>query len=159
MSGGVIPVNMFVWLVIIPWVHKSTTEYEPCMSVLLLDRRSLIFAGRCSGPSTSSPLSTSQEVTDACDRLPWDECVLPTDLLLNTNLGKQSAFKVTCDEFTSKKDFFFPKTQHQIVVHHDNSGFCFLASSLFREHANSKMLFVYKEEAQWKLSEMQALKA
>lgn len=58
------------------------------MSALLLDLRSLIFAGRCSGLSTSSPLSRSQEVMDACDRLPWEEWVLPTDLLLKTNLGK-----------------------------------------------------------------------
>lgn len=45
----------------------------PCMSVLLLDLCSLIFAGRCMVLSVSSPLNTSQEVVDACDRLPWEE--------------------------------------------------------------------------------------
>lgn len=82
-------------------LHWSScmTESAPCMSVLLLDLRSLILAGRCKGLSTSSPLSTSQEVMDACDRLPWDEWVLPTDLL-NTNLGEiKSAFEVMYDGF------------------------------------------------------------
>lgn len=65
------------------------------MSVLLLEFRLLIFAGCCSAMSTSSPLSTSPDVMDACDRLPWEECVLPTDLWLNTNLGEiKSPFKV-----------------------------------------------------------------
>lgn len=56
------------------------------MSVLLLEFRLLIFAGCCSAMSTSSP-----DVMDACDRLPWEECVLPTDLWLNTNLGEIKA--------------------------------------------------------------------
>lgn len=63
------------------------------MSVLLLEFCLLIFAGCCSAMSTSSP-----DVMDACDRLPWEECVLPTDLWLNTNLGEiKSAFKALCD--------------------------------------------------------------
>lgn len=60
----------------------------PWISMLLLDLPSPIFAGRCRGPSTSSPLRTSQELTDACDRLPWEEWVLPTDRLLSRNLRK-----------------------------------------------------------------------
>ena len=48
--------------------------------------------------STPSPLSTSQEVMEACDRLPWEECVLPTDLLLNMNL-REIKTALIYDEF------------------------------------------------------------
>lgn len=56
--------------------------------------------------STSSPLSTSPDVMDACDRLPWEECVLPTDLWLYTNLrgNKKSALKVRRDKLAGEKD-------------------------------------------------------
>lgn len=80
------------------------------MSVLLLDLRSLIFAGLSRALSTSSPLSTSQEVMDACDRLPWEECMLPTDLLLKTNLEKQIRQHLTfcVINLTARKIFIVP---------------------------------------------------
>lgn len=39
---------------------------------------------------------------DACDRLPWEECVLPNDLLLNVNLGKIKTALILDEK---KKDF------------------------------------------------------
>lgn len=95
-------------------MHNKHRVTAPGMSVLLLDLCSLIFAGRCSGLSTSSPLSTSPDVMDACDRLPWEECVLPTDLLLNTNLGKSDQ-KTACDELTGKRDIIGQKIR---ITHH-----------------------------------------
>lgn len=72
------------------------------MSVLLLDPWSLIFAGWWRGLSASSPLSTSPELTDACDRLPCEEWVLPTDLLLNRNLGKYSQHVMNIMNITAR---------------------------------------------------------
>lgn len=39
---------------------------------------------------------------EACDRLPWEECVLPTDLLLNVNLGEIKTALILDEK---KKDF------------------------------------------------------
>lgn len=72
------------------------------MSALLLDLCLPMAGGCCCGASTPLPLSTSQEVMEVCDRLPWEECALSTDLLLNMNLGEIKTALI-CDEFPPPK--------------------------------------------------------
>lgn len=88
------------------------------MSALLLDLCLLMAGGCCCGTSTPLPLSTSQEVMEVCDRLPWEECALSTDLLLNMNLGEIKTALI-CDEFPSKMILL---TRNQIVDHQRRRG-------------------------------------
>lgn len=73
------------------------------MSALLLDLCLLMAGGCCCGASTPLPLSTSQEVMEVCDRLPWEECALSTDLLLNMNL-REIKTPLICDESPPQND-------------------------------------------------------
>lgn len=70
--------------------------------------------------STPLPLSTSQEVMEVCDRLPWEECALSTDLLLNMNL-REIKTAMICDEFPPKNDFIDSELEIKLLIISDDA--------------------------------------
>lgn len=91
---------------------KNVVE-KPCASLL-------IFVGCCSAKSNSSPLSTSPEVMDAWDRLPWEECVLPSDLWLYTNLwgNKKVGAQGSSPQNSLRERCCCPTARYWAVDHH-----------------------------------------